>query len=155
MTYYNPGTNRLINVDGNLVEEDALRIAEAIKEYDPDLEILCLKPEEADPFDPPFIICHKQSNGVLRPIFKAWELDARVLDRIRLSDGQVGNVIATMEKMEANIKKNNDYRYRDILDSKKDLVSHIAANRKSLYTFRDDTTGELVTIYDDRPSKRT
>lgn len=152
--YYDPGSGNHVVVDGHIVERDALRVAEAIKEYDPDLEILCLDPDEAGVNDAPFIICHRDSNGILKRVFEAWELDDRVLDRIRLSDGQRNNVIQTLENMEAKIQKDRDDRYKDIMGSKKDLVSHIGATRQSVYTFRDDTTGELVRIYDDRPSER-
>ena len=40
--YYDPGTGNHVMVDGMIVERDALRVAEAIKEYDPNLEILCV-----------------------------------------------------------------------------------------------------------------
>ena len=151
---FNPGTNRLIDVDGFLVEEDALRVAEKIKEYDPDLEILCLKPEMAGAGEEPFQICHKDSSGVLRKIFGCWELNDMVLERIRLSDGHRVNTIDVLNNMEAQIKKDRDSRYRDLLDEKKDLVDHIAANRRNVYTFRDEVTGDLVKVYDDRPSER-
>lgn len=153
-TVFNPGNNDLINVDGFLVEADALHVAEKIKEYDPNLEILCLKPEMAGFGDAPYQICHKDSNGVLRKIFDCWELDERVLSRIQLADGQRQNVIDVLDGMEAAIKKNDDDRYNDFREARKDLVAHIAGNRRSVYSFRDDTTGQLVKIYDDRPSER-
>ena len=154
MPTYDPGSGNFVMVDGQIVERDALRVAEAIKDYDPDLEILCLNPEEAGVNDAPFIICHRQSNGVLKRVFEAWALDDRVLDRIRLADGHRGNVIETLEKMEAKIQKDKDDRYKDIVGARNDVVQHVLKGRKSVYTFRDDTTGELVRIYDDRPSER-
>lgn len=152
--YYDPGSGNLVMVGGHIVERDALRVAEAIKEYDPELEILCIKPEEAGVNDAPFVICHRQSDGILRRVFEAWALDDRVLDRIRMADSHRGSIIQTLENMEAKIKKDRDDRYKDIMADKRDLVASIAGNRKSSYTFRDDTTGEFITIYDDRPSER-
>ena len=152
--YYNPGTNNLLEINGFLVEADALRVAEALKEYDPDLEILCLKPEMAGAGDAPFQICHKDSTGTLRKIFDCWELDDRVLSRIQLADTHRRNIIKAMETREEEIKKDRDSRYQDFAAERRDLVKSIVKNNKSRYTFRDDTTGLLVTIYDDRPSKR-
>ncbi len=151
---FNPGTNNLIDVNGFLVEADALRVAEALKEYDSDLEILCLKPEMAGAGDAPYQICHKDSKGILRKIFDCWQLDDRVLSRIQLADSHRVNIIKAMETREEEIKKNRDQRYQDFAAERKDLVSHIAANRRNAYSFRDATTGDLVTVYDDRPSER-
>ena len=151
---FNPGTNNLIDVDGFLVEADALRVVEALKQYDSDLEVLCLKPEMAGAGDAPYQICQKDSHGVLRKIFDCWQLDDRVLSRIQLADGHRNNIISVLETREAAIQKAKDTRYRDFMEEAKDVVSHIVKNRRNVYTFRDDTTGQLVKVYDDRPSER-
>lgn len=152
---YAPGTGGLINVEGYLVEADALRVAEAIKEYDPNIEILCLDPARAEGItEEPFIIAEKCKDGVLRPIFKVWELNDLVLLRIKLADGKNFNALKTIEQSEADFKAANERRYKEFREEAADKVKHIAG-MKSKYSVTDSLTGEKITFYDDRPSTRT
>ena len=145
----------LIDVDGNLVEADALHIAERIKEYDPNLEILCLDPARAESVtEEPFIIAEKCRDGVLRTVFRCWELNEFVLTRIQMADGTRFNALDTIEKNEEKIRQDNQRRYEEKMAESRDMVKHIAG-MKSKYTIRDRQTGELITFYDDRPSTRT
>jgi len=152
---YATGTGNFIMVDDYLVEKDALRIAEAIKEYDPNIEVLCLDPSRAEGVtEEPFIIAEKCKDGVLRPIFKVWELNDMVLLRIKLADGKNFNALKTIEQTEADYKAANERRYKEFREEAADKVKHIAG-MKSKYTVEDSITGELITFYDDRPSTRT
>lgn len=152
MPDYSPNGTGFINVDGQLVEADALRIAEALKDHDENLEILC-NTRPSGPSEAPFIICERVG-GELRPIFEAWELDDRVITRVQLSDTSKRNVLADLEAQEAKIRSDQQSRYRDFMDSSKDLVKHVARNRKSKYSFRDSVTGDIITFYEDRPTER-
>ncbi len=154
MVQLNPGSGRLINVDGALVEEDALRIVEQIAEYDPRLHVVCLVPEKAAFNDAPFILCEEQPDGTLRRVFEFWELDARILERIRMSDGQHQSIIKALEDMEAKIKKDAEQKIDDDLAASREKLVAIAANNTNSYSYIDEDTSEKVTIYDDRPSVR-
>lgn len=148
---FDPG-NGYIVIDGQVVEKDALRIAEKLKEYDPNLEVICLDPAKAEVNDSPFIIC-EYVNGVFKRIFETWTLDDRVLDRIKLADGQKFDPTLRVENMQKVDYERKQARFKDVLGEKKDLVSHIA-QMKSKYSFKDDRTGEKVTMFDDRPAER-
>lgn len=144
--------NQIIEVDGFLVEADALRVAEAIKEYDSNLEILCLDPARAESVtEEPFIIAEHCKDGVLRPVLRAWELNDLVLARIIAADKCT---LQTLEHIEASNKYALERRYRDIQEESADVVQHILKDRKSSYTVRDSVTGDLLTFYDDRPATR-
>ena len=52
-----------INVDGNLVEADALRVAEAVRDYDENLCIICIDPNTSDINDAPFIVAQRCPDG--------------------------------------------------------------------------------------------
>lgn len=147
-----PGT--MVNVDGMMVELDALRIAEAIKEYDPNLEILCVDPSIAtDVSEAPFVIAEHCKDGILRPIFSCWSLDGTVLERIRGADSNKVSLTATMDKVKADLQLQRTRRYEETRLEQKDIVEHIAG-MKSKYTVRDPRTGELLTFFDDRPAER-
>jgi hypothetical protein len=148
---FDPG-NGYIVVDGQIVERDALRVAEELKRYDPNLEVICLDPEKADVNDAPFIIC-EYVNGVFKRIFETWCLDDRVLDRIKLADQQKFDPSLRLEDLEKVNYERKLSRFKDVMGEKKDLVQHVAS-MKSKYVFKDEQTGEKVTLFDDRPSER-
>jgi hypothetical protein len=149
--YYDPGTGSHVIVDGMIVERDALRIAEAIKDYDPNLEILCVDPEHIEGIsEEPFVIAEKGADGILRPILRAWELNDLVLQRIIAADRVT---LKSLEDLEAEAKKETQRRYNDIREETQDVVRHIAGMRSN-YTVRDSRTGDLLTFYDDRPATR-
>lgn len=152
--WYDPGTGDYIVVDNLLVQRDALRVAEAIKDYDPNLEILCVDPEKAELSEEPFIIAERGKDGILRPVLRAWVLDDLVLQRLAAADGYKVNTLKTLEQLEADTKAENQRRYNDIREETKDIVGHIAGMR-SKYSVRDSRTGDLLTFYDDRPAKRS
>jgi hypothetical protein len=153
--YYDPGTGDHVMVDGNIVERDALRIAEAIKDHDENLEVLCLDPNRAEGVsEEPFIIAERCKDGVMRPIFRCWQLDDTVLQRIQLADNNRFSTLKTIEESEAAFKADNERRYVEWRAEAKDIVKHIAG-MKSRYTVRDSNTGELLTFFDDRPTTRT
>ena len=59
--WYDPGNGQFLVVDGQVVERDALRIAEAISDYDPNLTLLCLNPERAEGIsDEPFVVAERE-----------------------------------------------------------------------------------------------
>ena len=150
--YYDPGTGSHVIVDGMIVERDALRVAEAIKDYDPNLEVLCTTDAE-DISEEPFVVAEKGKDGILRPVLRAWELNDLVLERIKLADNQRFSTLKTVEESEAAFKRVNAQRYQEWREEAKDVVKHIAG-MKSRYSVRDSNTGELITFYDDRPAER-
>lgn len=152
--YYDPGTGDHVVVDGQIVERDALRVVEAIKDYDPNIEVLCLDPARAEGLsEEPFVIAEMCRDGVLRPIFRCWELNDNVLMRLQLADGSKFSALKTVEESEAAFKRENEQRYQEWREEAKDVVKHIAG-MKSKYTVRDSKTGEMLTFYDDRPATR-
>ena len=152
---YQTKPGEYVEVDGMLVETDALRIAESIKQYDPNLEILCVDPDLAtDISEAPFVIAEYCRDGILRPIFSCWQLDNTVLERVRGADTNQIDLNASIDKMRADLKLQETRRYEEKRLENKDIVQHIAG-MKSKYTVRDSQTGELITFYDDRPSTRS
>jgi hypothetical protein len=152
--FYDPGTGNHVILDGQIVERDALRIAEAIRDYDENLVLLCLNPERAEGIsDEPFVVAERGRDGVLRPVLRAWVLDDNILQRIYNSDTQRHNVLNALVATEEQNKKNIQDRYKERREETKDIVAHIAG-MKSKYTVRDTQTNELLTFYDDRPAER-
>ena len=152
MNYFDPGTGDFLVVDGNIVERDALRIAEAIKDYDENLELLCLTPENAMVNEAPFIVCERKHDGSLVRVLEAWELDDRILERIYNSDTRRRDVLSDLLRKESEIERQLNNRYQEKREANMDLVMHVAANKKSSYSFENDT-GDKITFYDDKPTE--
>lgn len=147
----NIGRPKTIVVDGMIVEEDALRIAEAVQDYCSDLKVICLDPQQAGLDDPPFKIVERCSDGIWRPVFSCWTLDQRVLDRIKNADKYRGNdAVAEIERAEAIYKKEQHQRFVERRLEQIDLVASIMRSSKSSFTYKNED-GIMVTISEDRP----
>jgi hypothetical protein len=146
--------NQYINVDGHMVERDALLVAEAINEYDPKLKVICLPPEKADINDAPFIIAHEGPDGVLRRVFECWQLDHSVLARIEAADTTRHDVQAKIDWINAEARRASKKRYEEKRLIKHEIGTSVIASKKSSFSYKDPDTGELVTIYDNKPSER-
>lgn len=152
--FYDPGTGRHVVVDGNIVERDALRIAEKIRDYDENLVLLCLNPERAEGItDEPFVVAERGVDGVLRPVLRAWVLDESLLERLYNSDTHKHNVFNGLVSLEEQQRRATEYKYQEQRGEIRDVVQHIAG-MKSKYTVRDSNTGDMLIFYDDRPAER-
>ena len=152
--FYDPGTGSHVLVDGMIVERDALRIAEAVRDYDENLVVLCVDPSHVSGIsEEPFIIAERDSSGVFHPVLRCWTLDDTVLERLYLADQQKFNGFDTLVRLEQKQKQDTKSRYQEIREENKDIVQHIAGMR-SRYSVRDSNTGDLITFFDDRPAER-
>jgi len=153
--YYDPGTGQHVLIDGMVVERDALRVVEAINDYDPNLYVLCVDPQRAEGIsEEPFVVVEKCSDGTCRPVMRAWTLDDTLLERIRLSDTHRGNILQTLADMEKKEADKKQERYKDRLGEASDISASIMRMKGSNYSVRDPRTGELITFFDDKPAKR-
>ena len=146
--------NQYVNVDGHIVERDALLVAEAINEYDPKLKVICLPPEKAGINDAPFIIAHEGPDGVLRRIFEVWHLDNSVLARIEAADTTRHDVQAKIDWINAETRKESRRRYEEKRLINHEIGTSVLKSRKSRFSYKDPTTNELVTIHANKPSER-
>jgi len=142
----NVGLKETVMVDGAVVEKDALRIAEAVQKINPNLKVVCLDPAKAGINEAPFMVVELCVDGVWRPVFSAWQLDQRILDRIHMADRFAGNeALALVEETEALYYKREGQRFKEEQDQRIDLVASIVRSRKSSFTFKNEE-GVWVTI---------
>lgn len=145
---------KYVNVDGNLVEADALRIAEAVRDYDENLCIICVDPNTSDINDAPFIVAQRCPDGVLRRVFECWELNDTVLQRIEAADTTRHDIQAYIEYKNAEARKESRMKYQEKRLELIDIGVSMIKNKKSSFSYKDPNTNEHVTIYEDRPSVR-
>lgn len=146
-------------IDGKWVEHDALRIAERVNEYDPNLFVQYLE-RAAAIGDAPFRVVYRnpqrgldQNNAELYTVLYAWQLDERLLDRIRAADSHRFNVLGKLELDNEKLVTEGKRRYFEIREENKAKVASVLASRKTEYTLHNDKD-ELVRISDHKPREK-
>lgn len=137
------------------VERDVLNIVEKINDYDPNLKVQYLNPDRASsPGDPPYQIIELCRDGVWRLVFGCWELNEQILDRLRYADMQHQDLLAAIDKKNAEVKRDQNRRYRDSMDEAKDIVAHVLRSPKGRYSIPSADGDGVVLIDDTVPEKR-
>jgi hypothetical protein len=91
---------------------------------------------------------------MLRRIFEVWHLDNTVLARIEAADTTRHDVQAKIDWINAEARREAKKRYEERSLAKIELGTAVVKSTKSRFTYKDQTTGELVTIHENRPSER-
>jgi hypothetical protein len=137
--------------DGSLCESDVLNVIQKINEYDPGhLKVQYLE-RAAATGDAPWRIIELCKDGEWRVLFYVWQMDERVLERLRAADCYTVDVMFSMDKHNASLRAVEGRRFQEKMGEAKDIVEHVLKSPKGRYTFRDGD--KLVTIDDDnKPS---
>lgn len=143
---------RLVELSqGTYVERDVWNVVEKIRHYDSNLRIKYLGRNDSYT-DAPYALFEQCPDGIERLIFTIWELDDRVLERLRNADTQRQNVLSNMDVSNAEIKASLDRRYKEKALEKHDIAEHVFKSPKGKYSYTNDD-GNLVVV-DDDPTKR-
>lgn len=135
----------LVKVQGQLVERDALHIAEKIAEYDPNLYVQYL--ESTDRInDPPFRVMERCRDNVDRVAFTAWTLDDRLMQRIYAADTARTNPSENIFDVNERVRQEDRRRYRERMDDANDIAEHVLKSPKSRYTYKNPDTGKITTF---------
>lgn len=147
------GTEEYVNVEGNLVEKDALAIAERLADYDPNLYIICVDPNVADFTEAPFMVAELCPDGQMRKIMEVWELNNSVIERVMQADTSKYDVLTEMDKINAKIKLNNQQRYEEVMLENKEMATSIIQSPKTSYTF-PNSHGGISKVFYNKPVER-
>lgn len=152
MAYFFDGKKHHL-IDGVFVEDDALKIAQQIHDYDPKLTLICLDPNDPDVkfTSAPFMVIQEMPDGTYEKVLEAWELDARVLQRVWAADFTKANQLEAMDAMEARFKKEQEDQRREAIGAKTEMAIAAFKNPTSSFSFVKEETGDLVTIHDRGP----
>lgn len=137
-------------VGGMYVEEDALRIAERVSEYDPNLKVQYLE-EAASIGDPPFRVIEVCKDGVERTVLYAWELDNRILERIYAADTVKQNIDKKITDANTVARENLNRRYREELEEARNIIKSIIRTDKETYILKDK--GRKIKVHQYKPAE--
>ena len=145
MSVIDAGDGTYVLVDGQIVERDALHIAERIHEYDENLELVCLDPDKAGINDAPFLVLELLPNGTRTVAFEAWSLDERLLERIYNADKRRVDSLVLIDDMMKKKRLDNEKRYQERSDERKDIMLSALVNQKTTFSLKN-REGDKVTI---------
>lgn len=136
--------------ESTLIEHDVLNVIQRLMEYDDNIKVQYLE-HAAFMGDAPWRVIERCTDGEYRVIFYTWQMDERVLDRIRLADCHAVDVLSSMEANNTSLRRREGRRFQERMGEAKDITEHILKSPKGRYTFKNGDN--LVTIDDDpKPS---
>lgn len=131
--------------DGQLVSDRVQRIIEAIRDYDPSLDVVWIPDRQARAEGiPQFKVIHHQDDGfdfILFHVKDEEEFDERVLLRIIQNDQRKNPVtLSEFEAWEQTKKLMERQLYLDALEEVTDIAAKVFASHKNTYKVNDEVT---------------
>jgi hypothetical protein len=144
---------RLIEIaEGVYVEQDTLRIAEKIQEYDENLRLkYCADSDSLS--DAPYILVEICPDGLERIVFEIWELDDRVIEKLYAADTRYQDIDAMITGKNEAAKANQERRYKELKDETNEIAMSILKSPKDTYNLTSPTTGNKLRISATEPVK--
>lgn len=132
-----PGGEKFHWIDGHYVQDDALRIANKINEYDPNLRVQYLA-HAADLGDPPFRVVENCRDGVERTVCYAWELDDRLYDRVVTLDTMGTDLLKVIDKNNEQQRQRVKKEHAEKNEEAKEIITAVAKSPKDTYTVKSE-----------------
>jgi hypothetical protein len=144
--------NSMVKLDeSTVVEHDVLNVIQKIMDYDQNLKVQYL--ESAGSLgDAPWRVIERCKDGEWRVLFYAWEMDERVLDRIRMADCHSVDVLSAMDSNNRSLRELEGRRFRERMDEAVDIASHVVGSvNKNEYTVK--TEGKEIKFRGEFPAE--
>lgn len=124
-----------IAVGGHFVSEKHVRVAEIIKDYDPNLDIEFIPEGQRAAGDKPFRIVHTDPrHGNRYVVCYTDDLDGPLLERIYQMDAaKHGNILSEIDAHNRAVKAIVQKEYEDKMAEAHDIAQHILRSPKSRY----------------------
>lgn len=134
---------------GGVVDENQARIAEIIKDYDPELELAWIPPDKRVPGDQPFAVIHRPMGKPSYIAFYADQCDERIIERIFIGDVKRhgGTILDEVDAKNAAVKAIAMKKQMDLMEDAADEAKHVLASPLSKYRSKG------VDYFDDRPAR--
>lgn len=126
--------------DGSFISERVSRIAELIREYDPNLDVRWIPHNKRTRSEPQFAIVERMTNGAEAVVFYVQdekEFDGSVLERIYMNDAaKHGNILDKIEAQNQAVRALQEKDYKEKMAEATDLAYHILKSPKHTYTHK-------------------
>lgn len=123
---------------GHWVSENQRRIAEILKDYDPQLELQWIPPNERNTKDEPFRVVHRPLNQPAYLVCVASECDERLLAKVFQSDAKhkKQDTLSYIESHNAAVEALKLKEKMESLQEDHDLAASIIRSNKASYKHR-------------------
>jgi hypothetical protein len=125
--------------DGRWVNADFERLARNIKEYNPELELRWIPPENRTREDKaPYVVVHSPVGGQESVVLHATELDSpvEILTRLYLADSKNGDVLERLEAHNLAVENLRMQEYRDEMDELADQALFLLSSPLNTVKFK-------------------
>ena len=120
--------------DGRWVSESHERIARIIQDYDPELFLAYVPPNERQPGETaPFAVIHQPNVGPSYVVATFADCDERILEHLWTIDNKHGDVLTRMDAHNAALEAIKLKKKMDEAEERQDLISHIIKSKKNVY----------------------
>lgn len=137
--------------ESTIVEHDVLNIIQKIMEYDHNLKVQYLE-KAAQLGDAPWRVIERCKDGEWRVLFYAWQMDERVLDRIRLADCHAVDILGAVDANNRSLRELEGRRFRERMDEAKDIALHVVKSVKK-HTYTVKTEGKEIKFRGEFPAE--
>lgn len=120
---------------GMALSEKHIRIAEIIKDYNPELELAWIPPANRTAFDKnPFAIVHNSAKGrYLVGTFSEEQMDHRIIQHLFSIDNKNHNVLSELEREEAAKQALRMKEQMDAHEERMDFARSLITSKKNYY----------------------
>lgn len=130
-------------IDGRFVSAKHSQLVQAIKEYEPELEVKWIPPEHRTEGEAAFAIVHDAPGNapyVLFYVKTEEEFDERVLARIIYNDQRAtgGQQYTELEAAEQAVKRMEQQEFLDMLEEQSDIAAHVIRSPLNTYKVNDN-----------------
>lgn len=131
---------------GVYIERDVLRVVDAIRDYDPQLRVKYLDPDQGgDLTDPPYKIMELCPDGFERLVFAVWQLDGRVMERLYAADTQKHDIVGGIVANNAALREKEKRRFREEeLAEAREMTAAVIRSPRDTYRFPGPDGTQIV-----------
>lgn len=135
------GAYILDNASGQALSQQHMRIAEIIKDYNPELELAWIPPKDRTAFDSrPFAIIHNSPNGrYVVGTFTEAEMDHRIIQHLFNHDARRRDILSDMEREEAAKELLRLKEMQDVAEERHAMGRAMINTRKSTWKHNGKT----------------
>lgn len=137
--------------ESTIVEHDVLNIIQKIMEYDHNLKVQYLE-KAAQLGDAPWRVIERCKDGEWRVLFYAWQMDERVLDRIRLADCHAVDILGAVDANNRSLRELEGRRFQERMAEAKDIALHVVKSVKK-HTYTVKTEGKEIKFRGEFPAE--
>lgn len=126
--------------DGSFISQKVSRVVEIIRDYDHNIDVRWIPPNQRGAEDPAFAIVGKDIHGREYVIFYVQDesqFDGRVLERLfQMDQAKNGNVLSDIDAKNAAVRAIRAKLHQEQLEEAHDLAQSILKSKK--HTYRHD-----------------